>query len=105
MWKVRHSRSCPDNYSFLADKRTTLLKISWGREKRKTLQLPICVELIDERALHQNFQLPELTALSFPRVFAARAMYRLCGMFLFQEFLTNRTASLPHIQAWLSTYE
>jgi hypothetical protein len=26
-------------------------------------------------------------------------------MFLFQEFLTNRTASLPHIQTWLSTYK
>ena len=49
MWKVRHSRSCPENYSFLADKRTTLLKLSWGREKRKTLQLPIWVELIVPR--------------------------------------------------------
>ena len=32
-------------------------------------------------------------------------MYCLSGMFLFQEFMTNRTASLPHIQTWLPTYE
>ena len=39
--------------------------------------------------------------LTLPDKLTARARDRLCGMFLFHEFLTNGTGSLPHIQTWL----
>src|SRR5260370_30056109 len=44
-------------------------------------------------------------ALTLPDIPTARAGDRLCGMFLFHEFLTNGTGSLPHIQTWLSCYK
>jgi hypothetical protein len=58
--------------------------------------------LIRERP--RNFKLPDKwPALSLPDPSAARAVYCLRGVFLFQKFLTNRTGSLPHIRTWLST--
>ena len=58
--------------------------------------------LIRERP--RNFKLPDKwRALSLPDPSAARAVYCLRRVFLFQKFLTNRTGSLPHIRTWLST--
>jgi hypothetical protein len=51
--------SCPENCSgpeMLPGRQAHYIaELSWRREEQKTLPLPIWVELIDERAIHQNF--------------------------------------------------
>ena len=104
-FKVSCSENCSGPETFSGRQAHYIAELSWGSEKQKNVAIANMGLAPCREIAPPDFQLPELKVLSLPGVFAARAMYSLRGMFLFQEFLTNRTASLPHIQTCRSTYE
>src|SRR3974390_3303241 len=65
-----HTVSCEENCrspkTVPGRKAGYIAEVSWGREKQKTLQLPIWMKLFDKRAPRHNFVFCSTTARHYP---------------------------------------